>query len=34
VKHRKEGIVSEPDCLRCSECVEVCPKNALSWPER
>ena len=34
VKHRKEGIVSEPDCLRCSECVDVCPKNALSWPEK
>lgn len=29
VGHKDTGIVSEPDCLRCSECVAVCPANAL-----
>lgn len=26
-----DGIVKEPDCIRCSECVNVCPKYALKW---
>jgi len=34
VKHKDEGVVREPDCLRCSECVAVCPVKALSWPDR
>ena len=29
VEYKDTGIVSEPDCLRCSECVAVCPVNAL-----
>lgn len=29
VKHKDTGIVAEPDCLRCSECVAVCPVSAL-----
>ncbi|MCX8052943.1 MAG: 4Fe-4S binding protein [Armatimonadetes bacterium] len=33
VKHKAEGIVSESDCLKCPECITVCPKGALSWPE-
>ena len=30
VKHKDTGTVSEPDCLRCSECIAVCPVDALS----
>lgn len=33
VKHKSEGVVSEPDCLKCPECIRVCPANALKWPE-
>ncbi|MEE8594056.1 MAG: 4Fe-4S binding protein [Candidatus Bipolaricaulota bacterium] len=29
VEHKDTGIVSETDCLRCSECAAVCPVNAL-----
>lgn len=32
VKHKDTGIVNEPDCLRCLECVAVCPVDALSSP--
>ena len=32
VKHKNSGRVSERDCLRCSECVAVSPKKALTWP--
>ncbi|MGB9619161.1 MAG: 4Fe-4S binding protein, partial [Armatimonadota bacterium] len=32
VKHKAEGVVSEPDCLRCPECINVCPAGALRWP--
>lgn len=34
VKHKDSGIVSEPDCLRCLECVAVCPVQALAFPNR
>jgi polyferredoxin len=33
VKHKEEGVVDEPDCLKCSECIVVCPKKALSWQD-
>ena len=31
-RHKDTRRVAERDCLRCSECVAVCPKKALSWP--
>ncbi|MBN1903300.1 4Fe-4S binding protein [Candidatus Sumerlaeota bacterium] len=34
LRHRESGVVNEPDCLKCSECVIVCPKNALSFPSK
>jgi ferredoxin-type protein NapH len=34
VKHKDSGVVSEPDCLRCSECIAVCPVQALTFPNR
>jgi len=34
VKHKDTGIVREPDCVRCSECVAVCPVQALAFPPR
>ena len=33
VTHRTTGVVNEPDCLRCSECVLACPAQSLTWPE-
>jgi len=33
MSHKPAGIVREPDCLRCSECVAACPKQALSFRE-
>jgi len=26
------GVLSEKDCLKCSDCIRVCRKGALSWP--
>jgi polyferredoxin len=34
VRHKKSGIVNESDCLKCSECVMVCPRKALSFPPK
>ena len=31
-QHRDEGVLPHRDCLRCSECLAVCPAGALSWP--
>jgi polyferredoxin len=28
--YREEGVVSDPTCLRCLNCVAVCPQGALS----
>ena len=33
VEHRSGGFVPHRDCLRCSECVAVCPVEALQWPK-
>ena len=32
VEHRAAGRLPHRDCLRCSECVAVCPAGALGWP--
>ena len=32
VRHKESGVVSDPDCLRCGECIAVCPVRALSLP--
>lgn len=32
VKHKDQGILSDRDCLKCSECIAACPKKALKWP--
>lgn len=29
--HKEQGTVVERDCVKCSECIEACPVNALSW---
>ena len=34
VVHKNSGVMTDQDCLKCSECIAVCPKNALSWPQR
>jgi NAD-dependent dihydropyrimidine dehydrogenase PreA subunit len=33
LSHLATGVVNEPDCLRCSECVLACPAQSLTWPE-
>jgi len=30
--HKHAGVLSERDCLKCSDCLNVCSKGALSWP--
>lgn len=30
--HREQGVVASRDCLKCSECIVVCPTKALYWP--
>lgn len=32
VKHKEAGSVPHRDCLKCSACVDSCPKDALSFP--
>jgi len=31
-EHRHVGELPHADCLRCSECIGVCPTGALRWP--
>lgn len=31
--YRASGTMQHGDCLKCSRCIEVCPKAALSWEE-
>lgn len=33
VRHKAAGASSERDCLKCSVCIETCPRGALSWPD-
>lgn len=32
VDFKNNGKVGSRDCLKCPECIGVCPKKALSWP--
>jgi polyferredoxin len=32
-EHRAAGALPHRDCLRCSSCLSVCPRGALSWPD-
>lgn len=32
--HKEGGVVRERDCLKCSECIVTCPKDALTWPQK
>ena len=32
VEHKDRGVLPHRDCMKCSECVAVCPADALSWP--
>jgi len=32
VKYKNDGVILDCDCLKCSECIAVCPKEALIWP--
>lgn len=29
--YKDAGVVKHGDCLKCSRCIEVCPKEALTW---
>jgi polyferredoxin len=29
---KETGYLPDRDCLKCSECITVCPNNALKWP--
>jgi ferredoxin-type protein NapH len=31
VKDKNKGYLTDTDCLKCGECIKVCPKNALSF---
>ncbi len=31
--YKNQGCLPDRDCLKCSECISVCPKNALKWPD-
>jgi ferredoxin-type protein NapH len=33
-RYKDLGHLPHRDCLKCSECVKACPRNALSWPEK
>ena len=30
--HKETGYLPDRDCLKCSECITVCPNDALQWP--
>lgn len=32
LSYKGTGIMAHRDCLKCSECIAVCLKKALSWP--
>jgi len=34
IKHKSSGYLLNRDCLKCSECIVVCPKTALAWPPK
>ena len=34
VIHKDSGEMTDPDCLKCPDCIAACPKSALSWPSR
>ena len=34
VRHTPHGRLKDRDCLKCGECVAVCPTSALRWPGR
>jgi ferredoxin-type protein NapH len=31
-EHRDVGVLPHRDCVKCSECIAVCPADALAWP--
>lgn len=31
-EHKEAGVLRERDCLKCSDCISACQKDALSWP--
>lgn len=32
LSYKDGGQMSSRDCIKCSECIAICPKQALSWP--
>ena len=34
VDYKDSGVMSHRDCLKCPECVAVCPARALRWPSK
>lgn len=34
VADKDKGRLTTPDCLKCSECLAVCPAKALSWAKK
>ncbi len=30
-EYKDSGIMSDRDCIKCKECIGVCPKNILSF---
>lgn len=32
VSYKKGGIVLDQDCIKCGECIVICPKDALRFP--
>jgi ferredoxin-type protein NapH len=32
IDYKQSGVISNRDCLKCSECRGVCPKDVLLWP--
>ncbi len=32
--YKDSGIMSHCDCLKCPECIAVCPANALRWSSK
>ncbi|MFC1736815.1 4Fe-4S binding protein [Candidatus Hydrogenedentota bacterium] len=32
IVHKESGVMTDPDCLKCPECIAACPQEALSWP--